>query len=189
MTSPGDGVYQSTDAGPPAPSQAGSHPAFADPGHPSDPDVVYVASQGRPRAEPGTRSSLPGMAGRGYDHTVADRRRRRRRWTRQPSDSLRGLVISGCLAGAKREPGSGLWNRWNWRPWAKLSGAPLMGKTGVTFPRGPGLVWAIVEAEKGGLCKARTPAGTGAWSTPTGVQTRSEYRSLRRPRDRETVPS
>lgn len=203
MTSHGDGVYRSTDAG----------ATWAHLGltltrhiariqvHPTDPDLVYVAAQGAvhgPNPERGIYRSRDGGRTWALVHTVSE--------TAGASDLAMDPTNPRILYAAYWDhqrlpwqvrsggPGSGLWKSVDGGDtWSKLGGGlpDVMGKTGVSVsPVDPNLVWAIVEAERGGLYRSEDAGKT--WrltSKDRAIQTRSWYymEVYADTRDRETV--
>jgi photosystem II stability/assembly factor-like uncharacterized protein len=168
MTSHGDGVYKSTDAG-----KTWAHVGLNRVRqiskvriHPDNPDVVYVAAQGSPYApteERGIYRSLDGGANwdlvlhvderTGASDLSLDATNPRilyaAFWEHQ---RLPWQVVSGG-------PGSSIWKSTNGgETWIKLEkGLPdgIMGKIGVSVsPANPQRVWAIIESEKGGLYRS-----------------------------------
>ncbi len=203
MTSHGDGVYRSTDAG-----ATWSHLGLTVTRHiarirvhPTDPDLVYVAAQGAvhgPNPERGIYRSRDGGKTWALVHKVSE--------TAGASDLAMDPTNPRILYAAYWDhqrlpwqvrsggPGSGLWKSVDGGDnWSKLGGGlpGLMGKTGVSVsPVDPNLVWAIVEAEQGGLYKSEDAGKT--WrrtSSDRAIQTRSWYymEVYADSRDRETV--
>lgn len=186
----GDGVYRSTDAGRTwtrlgleATKQISRVHV-----HPSDPDVVYVAAQGdrwQPTGERGVYRSTDG--GRTWTHVLkglngtsgaAD----------LSMDPTNPRILYAAFWDHQRlpwqvrsgGPGSGIWKSTDGgESWTRLTaGLPaLMGKIGVAVsPANPERVYAIVEAEKGGLYRS-DDAGK-SWrllSEDRLIQTRSWY--------------
>lgn len=203
MTSSGDGVYRSTDAG-----QTWTHLGLEATDHlsdlvihPDDPDVVYVAAQGNPyrpteqrgiyRSRDGGQSwekiffvdDSAGASGLVMDPSnprilyAATWSHRRYPWTMQSGG-----------------PGSGLWKSTDGGDtWQRLTeGLPeLMGKTAITVsPANPQRLWANIEAEKGGVY--RSDNGGKSWTRTCGdrvTQARSWYymEVFADPKDAETV--
>jgi photosystem II stability/assembly factor-like uncharacterized protein len=203
MTSHGDGVYRSTDAG-----ATWTHLGLIPTRHiariqvhPTDADVVYVAAQGAahgPGKERGIYRSRDGGKTWALVHSVSE--------TAGASDLAMDPSNPRILYAAYWDhqrfpwqvrsggPGSGLWKSVDGGDtWTKLGGGlpPLMGKTGVSVsPVDPSLVWAIIEAEQGGLYKSED--GGKSWrlvNRDRAIQTRSWYymEVYADTRDRETV--
>ncbi|QXD15831.1 glycosyl hydrolase [Rhodocaloribacter litoris] len=167
MTSHGDGVYRSTDAG-----RTWTHLGLEKTEHiakvivhPGDPDVVYVAAQGnawRPTPERGIYRSTDGGRtwervlfvdeGTGASDLSMDATNPRilyaAFWThrRYPWQVVSGGDGSGLF---KSTDGGDTWERLR-------EGLPeRMGKTAVTVsPANPDRVWALIEAEDGGLFRS-----------------------------------
>ncbi len=164
----GDGVYKSTDAG-----KSWSHLGLEETRHiadvvvhPTDPDVVYIAAQGyQGKAEPGTRHlSLDGrrgdlgaralrFGGRG-SQLAGDRRH-------QSAHSLRRLLAAPQVSVESRERRPGRRHLQDRRRRRQLGGAhggpPRRARArsaSRSRPRGPQRVWAIVEAEEGGVFRS-----------------------------------
>jgi photosystem II stability/assembly factor-like uncharacterized protein len=205
-TSPGDGMYRSTDAG-----KTWKRAGLADAGqigairvHPMNPDLVYVAVLGHafgPNDQRGVFRSRDGGATwqrvlfRDADAGAVD----------LAMDPVNPRVLYAAFWQARRTPyslesggpGSGLWKSTDGGDtWVELSrnrGLPrgVLGKIGVTVaPARPERVWAIVEAEDGGVF--RSDDGGATWTRT------NEDRNLRQrawyythihadPKDPETV--
>lgn len=203
MTSHGDGMYRSTDAG-----KTWVHLGLAATRQisrivvdPRDPDHVYVAAQGTafgPNPERGIYRSLDGGRTWALVHHVSASAGA----SDLSIDATNPRVLYASYWDHQRfpwqvrsgGPGSGLWKTTDGGDtWTRLTaGLPtLMGKTGISVsPVDPNLVWAIIEAEKGGLYKSED-AGT-TWRLANGdrlIQTRSWYymEVFADPRHRETV--
>jgi photosystem II stability/assembly factor-like uncharacterized protein len=186
----GDGVYKSTDQG-----RTWSHAGLAPTRqiaavrvHPQNPDVVYVAAQG---------DRWKGTPDRGVYRT----RDGGANWTKVLAganatsgandlamDPTNPRILYAAFWDHQREPwyvrsggsGSGLWKSSDGGDtWTRLTqGLPsLMGKIGVTVsPANPDRLYAIVEAEQGGLYRS-DDAGR-SWrrmSADRLIQTRSWY--------------
>jgi len=168
MTSHGDGVYKSTDAG-----ETWKHIGLEKTMqisaiciHPTNPDIVYVAAQGSPyTATPdrGVFRSLDGGASWTKVHFVDNHS--------SVSDLSMDMNNPRILYAAYWDnqrmpwfirsggPGSGIWRTMDaGETWTKLSkGLPsgVMGKIGVSVSRAnSNRVYAIIEAEKGGLYRS-----------------------------------
>jgi len=190
MTSHGDGVYKSTDAG-----ETWEHIGLEKTRqickirvHPNDPDVLYVGAQGspyQPTEDRGVYRSTDGGAtwdkilfvdkNSGVSDLSMDMGNPRilyaAFWDHQ---RLPWQVRSGG-------PGSGIWRSANGGDdWTKMTtGLPdsLMGKIGVAAsPAQPGRAFAIIESEQGGLY--RTDNHGKSWSLINSdriLRTRSWY--------------
>ena len=186
----GDGVYKSTDLG-----RTWTHVGLAPTRqiaavrvHPNDPDVVYVAAQGdrwkgtpdrgvyRTRDGGATWSKV--LAGANATSGAND----------LAMDPTNPRILYAAFWDHQREPwyvrsggpGSGLWKSTDGGDsWTRLTqGLPtLMGKIGVAVsPANPDRVYAIVEAEQGGLYRSDDAGRT--WrrlSADRLIQTRSWY--------------
>ncbi|MCL4214751.1 MAG: glycoside hydrolase [Gemmatimonadales bacterium] len=186
----GDGVYKSTDMGRTwaniglAPTRQISAVRV----HPADPDLVYVAAQGdrwKGNAERGIYRSKDGGAtwtlvlkGENLTSGASD----------LSMDPTNPRILYAAFWDHQRQPwfvrsggpGSGLWKSIDGGDsWTRLTkGLPkLMGKVGVAVsPANPDRVFAIVEAEAGGLYRS-DDAGAN-WrrlSDSRTIQTRSWY--------------
>jgi len=186
----GDGVYRSTDQG-----RTWSHVGLAATRqisavriHPNNPDVVYVAAQG---------DRWKGSAERGIYRTTDGGRT----WTlvlkgenatsgasELSMDATNPRILYAAFWDHQRTPwlvrsgksGSGIWKSSDGGDsWTRLTeGLPkLMGKIGVAVsPANPDRVYAIVEAENGGVFRSDDAGKT--WRLTSGdrlIQTRSWY--------------
>ncbi len=186
----GDGVYKSTDQG-----RTWRNIGLADTRqisavrvHPTDPNVVYVAAQGdrwKGTAERGIYRSRDGGAtwtlvlkGENANSGASD----------LSMDATNPRILYAAFWDHQRQPwfvrsgggGSGIWKSVDGGDtWTRLTqGLPsLMGKIGVSVsPANPDRVYAIVEAENGGLYRS-DDAGR-SWRRLSGdrlIQTRSWY--------------
>ncbi|MEO1447986.1 MAG: glycosyl hydrolase, partial [Bacteroidota bacterium] len=204
MTSHGDGVYRSTDAG-----KTWTHLGLSDARQiskvridPRNPDVAYAAVQGSPYAPTKTRGVYRTQdGGQSWQQVLY-------------VDSVSGVsdlsmdmrnprVLYAAFWSHQRHPwqmrsggaGSGIWKSTDGGDtWHQLSkGLPkgVMGKIGVSVsPANPNRVWAIIEAEKGGLFRS-DDAGR-SWKLINGdrvLRARSWYymHVFADPQDAETV--
>ncbi|MBX2817839.1 MAG: glycosyl hydrolase [Saprospiraceae bacterium] len=190
MTSHGDGVYKSTDAG-----ETWTHIGLEKTRqiskirvHPSDPDLVYVGAQGSPHAPTEDRGVFRSTDGgtswtkvhfvdenSGVSDLSMDLKNPRNLyaayWDHQ---RLPWKVRSGG-------PGSSIWKSTNGGDdWTKLTGGlpdSIMGKIGVVAsPAQAGRVYAIIESDQGGLY--RSDDGGKKWTllnTQRILRTRSWY--------------
>ena len=175
MTSSGDGVYKSTDAG-----DTWEHIGLDGTKHisqvrihPSDPDIIYVSAQGSPYASTDER---------GVYRTVDGGKNWERVLFVDSSSGANDLAIDytnprilyASFWDHQRLPwyvrsggkGSGIWKSVDGGDtWKKLTeGLPstVMGKIGVTVSRAnPKLVYAIIESDEGGLY--RSDDGGNSW--------------------------
>jgi photosystem II stability/assembly factor-like uncharacterized protein len=186
----GDGVYKSTDAGKTwtrigleATKQISAIRI-----HPSNPDLVYVAGQGdRWKGTPDRSIYRSSDGGRTWTNVLKGQN-----LTSGPSDLSMDPTNPRILYAAFWDhqrlpwqvrsggPGSGIWKSTDGGDtWTRLTeGLPkLMGKIGVSVsPANPDRVYAIVEAEKGGLYRSDDAGKT--WrllSENRDIQTRSWY--------------
>ena len=175
MTSSGDGVYKSSDAG-----DTWEHIGLDGTKHisqvrihPSDPDIIYVSAQGSPYASTDER---------GVYRTVDGGKNWERVLFVDSSSGANDLAIDytnprilyASFWDHQRLPwyvrsggkGSGIWKSVDGGDtWKKLTeGLPstVMGKIGVTVSRAnPKLVYAIIESDEGGLY--RSDDGGNSW--------------------------
>lgn len=175
MTSHGDGVYKSTDAG-----QTWEHMGLDRTRqiskvavHPDNPDVVFVAAQGSPYGatqERGVYRSTDGGKNWTQVHFVDENSG----VSDLSMDMTNPRIIYAAYWDHRRYPwkvqsggpGSGIWKSTDGGDtWNKLSkGLPkgVMGKIGVSVSRADNKrVWAIIEADKGGLY--RSDNGGKSW--------------------------
>lgn len=168
MTSHGDGVYKSTDAG-----QTWEHIGLDRTRHiskiavhPDNSDVVFVAAQGSPygaTAERGIYRSTDGGANWTQVHFVDENSG----VSDLSMDMTNPRIIYAAYWDHRRfpwkvqsgGPGSGIWKSTDGGDsWTKLSkGLPkgVMGKIGISVSRADNnRVWAIIEADNGGLYKS-----------------------------------
>ncbi len=167
----GDGVWKSTDAG-----KTWKHVGLADSRHiprvrvhPQNPDLVYVAALGHlfgPNEERGVFRSRDGGATWQKILYVSDRRRR----VRSGDGSGQPAVLYATFWRVRRTPyslesggeGSSLWKTTDggdtWTELTKKAGLPktTLGIIGITVsPSNPQNLYAIVEAEDGGVFRSR----------------------------------
>lgn len=186
----GDGVYKSTDQGRTWKNVglAATRQISAVRVHPADPNVVYVAAQGdrwKGTAERGIYRSRDGgetwtlvLKGENATSGASD----------LSMDATNPRILYAAFWDHQRQPwfvrsggaGSGIWKSTDGGDtWTRLSqGLPkLMGKIGVAVsPANPDRLFAIVEAEQGGLFRS-DDAGR-SWRRLSGdrlIQTRSWY--------------
>ncbi len=186
----GDGVYKSTDQG-----RTWAHIGLAPTRqisavriHPNNPDVVYVAAQGdrwKGTPERGIYRTKDGgvtwsLVLKGENSTSGA--------SSLTMDATNPRILYAAMWDTQRTPwqvrsggpGSGIWKSTDGGDsWTRLTeGLPkLMGKIGVSVsPANPDRVYAIVEAEKGGLFRSDDAGKT--WRLMSGdrlIQTRSWY--------------
>ena len=186
----GDGVYKSTDQG-----RTWTHVGLAATKqisavriHPKNPDVVYVAAQGdrwKGTPERGIYRTIDGgktwsliLKGENATSGAAD----------LSMDATNPRILYASMWDHQRTPwkvrsggsGSGVWKSTDGGDtWTRLTeGLPkLVGKIGVSVsPANPDRVYAIVEAENGGLFRSDDAGKT--WRLTSGdrlIQTRSWY--------------
>ncbi len=167
MTSHGDGVYKSTDAG-----KTWTHLGLKDSRaisririHPANPDLLYVAVQGAPHAptkERGIYRSKDGGSTWEQIHFVTERAGA----SDLAMDMTNPRILYASYWDHLRLPwkvesggeGSGIWKSTDGGDnWEKLTeGLPeLMGKIGIDVSRvNPDRVYANIEAEEGGLFRS-----------------------------------
>ena len=186
----GDGVYKSTDQGRTWTNVglAASRQISAVRVHPSNPDIVYVAAQGdrwKGNPERGIYRSTDG----GKTWTQLLKGENATSGASELSmDPTNPRILYAAMWDHQRVPwnvrsggpGSGIWKSTDGgETWTRLTqGLPsLMGKIGVAVsPANPDRVYAIVEAEKGGLYRSDDAGKT--WrvlSEDRLIQTRSWY--------------
>jgi photosystem II stability/assembly factor-like uncharacterized protein len=186
----GDGVYRSTDQG-----RTWAHVGLAPTRqisavriHPTDPDIVYVAAQGDRwkgspergiyRTRDGGKSWTLTLKGENATSGASD----------LSMDPTNPRILYAAMWDHQRTPwqvrsggaGSGIWKSTDGGDtWTRLTGGlpKLMGKIGVSVsPANPDRVYAIVEAENGGLYRSDDAGKT--WRLTSGdrlIQTRSWY--------------
>jgi len=166
--SAGDGVYHSTDAG-----KTWSHVGLDEAGqigdiqvHPTDPDRLYVAVLGHafgPNEERGVYRSTDGGTTWEKVLYVSDQAGA----VDLAMDPTNPRILFAAVWQTERKPwtlisggeGSGLWKSTDggdtWTEVTKGLPEGIKGKIGVTIsPADPDRVWALVEAEKGGLYRS-----------------------------------
>ncbi|GAB5523958.1 MAG: hypothetical protein Roseis2KO_18300 [Roseivirga sp.] len=168
MTSHGDGVYKSTDAG-----QTWEHLGLKMTRqiskiavHPDNPDVVFVGAQGSPYAANEERGIYRSTDG-GKNWTKVHYIDANSGISDLSMDMTNPRIIYAAYWDHRRfpwkvqsgGPGSGIWKSSDGGDtWTELTkGLPdgVMGKIGVSVSRAdPKRVWAIIEADKGGLYKS-----------------------------------
>jgi photosystem II stability/assembly factor-like uncharacterized protein len=186
----GDGVYKSTDQG-----RTWKHVGLAPTRqisavrvHPQNPEVVYVAAQGdRWKGTPDRGVYRSNDGGKTWSQVLKGEN-----LTSGPSDlsmdPTNPRILYAAFWDHQRQPwfvrsggpGSGIWKSTDGGDtWSRLSeGLPkLMGKIGVAVsPANPDRLFAIVEAENGGLFRSDDAGKT--WRLMSGdrlIQTRSWY--------------
>ncbi len=185
----GDGVYKSTDQGRTWKNVglAASRQISAVRIHPQNPDVVYVAAQGdrwKGTAERGVYRSTDG----GKNWTLVLKGESATSGASDLSmDPTNPRILYAAFWDHQRVPwqvrsggaGSGIWKSLDGGDsWTRLTGGlpKLMGKVGVAVSADPDRVYAIVEADSGGLFRS-DDAGKN-WKLMSGdrlIQTRSWY--------------
>ncbi len=177
-TSAGDGVYRSTDAG-----KTWKHLGLEKTQvtstirvHPNDPDLVYVAAQGNthgPNPERGIYRSRDGGKNWSLIHTVSDSAGA----SDLSMDPHNPRILYAGYWQHVRLPwqvrsggaGSGLWKSTDGGDtWTKLDkGLPrAMGKTAIAVsPVDGNTVWAMIEAEDGGLFRSDDAGATWRLTT------------------------
>ena len=168
MTSHGDGVYKSTDAG-----KTWSHMGLEKTRQiskivvdPNNPDVLIVGAQGSPYAATEDRGIYRSADG-GQTWTKVHYVDENSGISDLSMDMTNPRIVYAAYWDHRRfpwkvqsgGPGSGIWKSVDGGlTWNKLSkGLPkdVMGKIGISVSRAnPNKVWAIIEAEKGGLYRS-----------------------------------
>ena len=190
MTSHGDGVYKSTDAG-----KTWKHIGLDNTLHisririhPDNPEVVYVAAQGSaygPTQDRGIYKSVDGGQNWEKIHFVNDISGA----NDLSMDMTNPRILYAAYWDTQRTPwfirsggdGSGIWKSVDsGKTWKKLEkGLPdvVMGKIGVSVSRAnPNRVFAVIESDKGGLY--RSDDGGESWNLMNSeriLRTRSWY--------------
>jgi photosystem II stability/assembly factor-like uncharacterized protein len=177
-TSPGDGMYMSTDAG-----KTWKHTGLRDAGqigsvvvHPTNPDLVYVAALGHAFGPNETRGVFRSRDG-GATWEKVLYRDENAGGVELAMDPNNSRVIYAALWQARRMPwgmesggpGSGLFKTTDggdtWTEISRNKGLPegILGKIGITVsPVNSDRVWAIVEAEDGGVFRSEDAGETWA---------------------------
>ena len=175
MSSSGDGVYRSTDAG-----KTWVHLGLEQTRqisevrvHPKDPDLVYVAAQGNPWADTAERGIYRSVDG-GENWELVLHVDQRSGASDLSMDPTNPRILYAGFWDHRRKPwkvisggeGSSIHKSTDGGDtWKKVSkGLPeLMGKIGVAVsPAEPERVWAMVEADEGGLF--RSDDGGESWN-------------------------
>ena len=169
MTSHGDGVYKSTDAG-----KSWTHL----PGlekvrqisqvriHPDNPDIVYVAAQGSPYAPTSERGIYRSMdGGKNWERVLYVNERSGASDLSMDANNPR--ILYAAFWEHQRLPwkvisggeGSSIWRSTDggssWKKLEKGLPSKVMGKIGVVVsPANSQRLWAIIEAEEGGLYRS-----------------------------------
>src|SRR6266550_2206767 len=180
--SPGDGMYRSTDAG-----KTWAKIGLADAGqiahiavHPENSDLVYVAVLGHAFAPNATRGVFRSKdGGRTWDKVLF--KNDSRGATDLSMDPTNPRVLYAGLWQAVRRPwelvsggaGSGIWKSTDggdtWRDMTRNRGLPqgIIGKIGLAVsPLSHDRVWALVEADSGGLFRSDDAGAT--WTRRSG---------------------
>jgi photosystem II stability/assembly factor-like uncharacterized protein len=186
----GDGVYKSTDMG-----RTWTHLGLAPTRqiaavrvHPTDPNVVFVAAQGDRWAGTAERGVYRSRDGGATWSLVLKGENTTSGANDLSMDPTNPRILYAAFWDHQRQPwyvrsggpGSGLWKSTDGGDtWTRLTRGlpPLMGKIGVAVsPADPDRIFAIVEAEEGGLYRS-DDAGR-SWRRLSGdrlIQTRSWY--------------
>lgn len=168
MTSHGDGVYKSTDGG-----QTWAHVGLEDTRqisrvriHPTQPDLVYVAAQGSPYAPTEARGVYRSRdGGESWEQVLfVDAQSGA---CDLSMDAQNPRILYAAFWDHQRlpwqmrsgGPGSGIWKSVDggdtWEPLSQGLPEEIMGKIGVAVsPARPQRIWALVEADQGGLYRS-----------------------------------
>lgn len=168
MTSHGDGVYRSSDAG-----KTWTHLGLDRVRqisrvriHPNNPDLVYVAAQGSPHAPNPERGIYRSQDG-GQNWELVLQVDERTGASDLSMDATNPRILYAAFWEHQRlpwqvvsgGPGSSIWKSIDGGDtWTKLTkGLPegIMGKIGISVsPADPQRIWALIEAEEGGLYRS-----------------------------------